>query len=179
VSGINAVILAQVVVWGPAMAKILVAGLLGGLIGLERLLSRHPAGVRTNMVIAIASCLFTILSIEGFPLHGSAQDTARIASQIVTGVGFLGAGVLVHSGSDVHGLTTAAAIWLVAAIGMSVGTGNYFLASFTTVVVTLALALLSPVSEKLEQRAKERHKRQSTTTSTQTPTSPEANQTDR
>jgi putative Mg2+ transporter-C (MgtC) family protein len=112
--------------------------------------------LRTNIVIAISSCLFTILSIDGFPLRGSAQDTARIAAQIVTGVGFLGAGALMHSKRFVRGLTTAAAIWLVAAIGMAVGAGVYFLAIFTTLLSTILLVLLAPISERLEQRGQER-----------------------
>ncbi len=71
---------------------IVLAAVLGGVIGMEREWHGHPAGLRTNILVALGSCLFTILSIEGFPLRGSAQDTARIAAQIVTGIGFLGAG---------------------------------------------------------------------------------------
>ncbi|MGD8473580.1 MAG: MgtC/SapB family protein, partial [Anaerolineae bacterium] len=95
------------------------AAVLGAIVGVERLWTGHPAGLRTNMVIAVSSCLFTILSIEAFPLQGSAQDTARVAAQIVTGVGFLGAGALLQTKSHVRGLTTAATIWLVAALGMA------------------------------------------------------------
>jgi putative Mg2+ transporter-C (MgtC) family protein len=105
------------------------------------------------MVIAISSCLFTILSIEGFPLQGSSQDIARVASQIVTGVGFLGAGVLLRTRSHIWGLTTAATIWLVAAIGMAIGTGAYFVAILTAILSTILLILLAPVSRPLEQRA--------------------------
>jgi putative Mg2+ transporter-C (MgtC) family protein len=79
--------------WGAA-AKLALAALLGAVVGLERVWGGHPAGLHTNMVICVSSCLFTILSIEGFPLRGSSQDTARVAAQIVTGVGFLGAGAL-------------------------------------------------------------------------------------
>jgi putative Mg2+ transporter-C (MgtC) family protein len=137
--------------WDAAL-KIAVAAVLGVLVGMEREWGGHPAGLRTNMVIAISSCLFTILSIEGFPLRGSAQDTARVAAQIVTGVGFLGAGVVLRSKKHVRGLTTAATIWLVAAIGMAVGVGAYFLAVFTTVISTILVILLAPVSHRLEQR---------------------------
>jgi putative Mg2+ transporter-C (MgtC) family protein len=101
-------------------------------------------------MIALSSCLFTILSIEGFPLQGAAQDTARVAAQIVTGVGFLGAGALLQTKRHVRGLTTAATIWLVAAIGMAAGTGAYFLAIFTTVLSTVVLVALRPVSRRLE-----------------------------
>ena len=148
--------------WDAAI-KVSLAALLGAIVGLERVAGGHAAGLRTNMMIAISSCLFTILSIEGFPMQGSSQDTARVAAQIVTGVGFLGAGALLQTKKHIRGLTTAATIWLVAAIGMAVGTGAYFIAIFTTALSTVLLALLAPVSERLEQRAEEQWKmRQST-----------------
>lgn len=141
--------------WDAAL-KIFAAAVLGAIVGLERVWWGHPAGLRTNTLIAISSCVFTILSIEGFPLQGAAQDTARVAAQIVTGVGFLGAGAMLQSKGHVRGLTTAASIWLVAAIGMAAGTGLFFLAVFTTVLATFLLVLLGPVSRRLEQRARER-----------------------
>ena len=143
----------QSVCWESA-CKIALAALLGAIVGVERLWTGHPAGLRTNMVIAVSSCLFTILSIEAFPLQGSAQDTARVAAQIVTGVGFLGAGALLQTKSHVRGLTTAATIWLVAALGMAAGAGVYFLAIFTTVLTTAALVILRPISASLERRAR-------------------------
>ena len=133
--------------------QIILAALLGGMIGFERDWHGHAAGLRTNILVAVGSCLFTILSIEGFPLRGAAQDTARIAAQIVSGVGFLGAGVLLQSRSGVRGLTTAATIWLVAAIGMAVGAGLYFLSIFTTLFSLIVLVFLHPVSTWLERRA--------------------------
>ena len=106
-----------------SMLQVLVAGLLGGLIGLEREWRGRDAGLRTNMLIAMGACLFTAISINGFPLQGStAQDTARVAAQVVTGVGFLGAGAFIHTRSHTKGMTTAATIWMVAAIGMTVNT---------------------------------------------------------
>jgi putative Mg2+ transporter-C (MgtC) family protein len=141
--------------WDAAL-RIGIAAVLGAIVGLERVWKGHPAGLRTNLLIAISSCLFTILSIEGFPLQGSAQDTARVAAQIVTGVGFLGAGAVLHSRGSVRGLTTAASIWLVAAIGMAVGTGLYFLAIFTTLLSIGLLILLRPLSRRLELQAEER-----------------------
>jgi putative Mg2+ transporter-C (MgtC) family protein len=141
-----------------AAAKIVVASLLGLIVGLEREWGGHPAGLRTNMVIAVSSCLFTILSIEGFPLRGSAQDTARVAAGIVTGVGFLGAGVVLQSKGHIRGLTTAATIWLVAAIGMAVGIGLVFLAAFSTVFATILVVILAPLSHRLEQRVWEQEK---------------------
>jgi len=134
--------------------KLVLAALMGAIVGLERLWTGHPAGLRTNMVIAISSCLFTILSIEAFPLQGSAQDTARVAAGIVTGVGFLGAGALLQTKSHVRGLTTAATIWLVAALGMAAGAGFYFIGVFTTIMTTALLVVLRPVSASLERRAR-------------------------
>jgi putative Mg2+ transporter-C (MgtC) family protein len=99
--------------------------------------------------------LFTVLSITGFPVHGTTQDTARIAAQVVSGIGFIGAGVLLQSKNRIRGITTAATIWLVAAIGMAVGAGLYFLATFTTVFSTAVLILLHPVSAWLLRRARQ------------------------
>ncbi|WP_423224306.1 MgtC/SapB family protein [Candidatus Amarolinea aalborgensis] len=143
---------------GPVAFKVTLAALLGSLIGLERIWNRHPAGLRTNMVISLASCLFTILSVDGFPMEGTTRDTARVAAQIVTGVGFLGAGALLQTKSSIRGLTTAATIWLVAAVGMAVGVGAFALAIFTTVLTIVSLVALAPVSFHLEERAKERQR---------------------
>ena len=140
--------------WGAAL-RIAVAAVLGAVIGLERSRGAHPAGLRTNMLIAVSACLFTILSIEGFPLKGASQDTARVAAGIVAGVGFLGAGVLIRTRSNVQGLTTAATIWLVAAVGMAVGAGAFFLAVFTVLISMFVLVVLAPVSRRLEERAGE------------------------
>lgn len=136
-------------------ARILLAALLGGVIGAERELNGKAAGLRTNVVIAVASALFTILSIEAFPTIGGApRDTARVAAQIVTGVGFLGAGALIRDASGVRGLTTAAEVWLMAAIGMAVGAGAYGAAVFTTILVAGLLLGLRPVSAWLASRAR-------------------------
>ena len=144
----------QALGWDAAV-KISVAALLGAAVGLERVWKGHPAGLRTNLLIAISSCVFTIISIEGFPLQGTAQDTARVAAQIVTGVGFLGAGAVLQSKGHVRGLTTAASIWLVAALGMAVGTGLFFLAIFTTFLSIVFLVLLRPLSRRLELQAED------------------------
>jgi putative Mg2+ transporter-C (MgtC) family protein len=149
----------QTLPWGMA-GQIVLAALLGGMIGAEREWRGHAAGLRTNSLVAMGSCLFTILSIVAFPLQGSSQDTARIAAQIVTGIGFLGAGVVLHSGNRVRGLTTAATIWQVAAIGMAVGTRFYFLAVFTTLFTVAVLVLLHPVSQWLEHRRRQQRQRQ-------------------
>ena len=135
--------------------RLSLAAALGGIVGFERELSGHPAGLRTNILIATSSCLFTLLSIHAFPLIGSAQDTARIAAQIVTGVGFLGAGTVIHTKGAVYGLTTAATIWMVAAVGMAVATDLYLIGIITTVMTTGILALLAPLSYRLAAKANE------------------------
>jgi putative Mg2+ transporter-C (MgtC) family protein len=133
-----------------SMVQVLVAAVLGGLIGLEREWRGRDAGLRTNMLIAMGSCLFTVISIHGFPLQGSAaQDTARVAAQVVTGVGFLGAGALIHTRSHTKGLTSAATIWMVAAIGMAVGVQAYALAIFTSVILLVILRFLQPISKRI------------------------------
>jgi putative Mg2+ transporter-C (MgtC) family protein len=128
--------------------QVVIAAVLGGLIGLEREARGREAGFRTNMLIAIGACLFTILSIDGFPLLDSAaRDSARVAAQVVSGIGFLGAGALFQTQNHVKGMTTAATIWLVAAIGMTVGVGAYGLAIFTSFLTFVVLRLLRPVSK--------------------------------
>jgi len=123
-----------------SIARLVLAAFLGGIIGLERELSRQPAGLRTQMFICFGSALFTTLSIRmGSPGTG---DATRIASNIVQGVGFLGAGAIMRERGSVTGLTTAATIFVVASIGMASGSGEYLLAVFATIVILLALQLL-------------------------------------
>jgi putative Mg2+ transporter-C (MgtC) family protein len=140
--------------------RLSLAAVLGGIIGAEREFSGHPAGLRTNILVAVGSCLFTILSIEAFPLTGNAQDTARVAAQIVTGVGFLGAGAVIQTKRAVHGLTTAATIWMVAAVGMATATDLYLLAIATTFMTTGVLALLGPLSTWLSVKGAARSQEQ-------------------
>jgi len=139
-----------------AIAQLTLASVLGGIVGVERELNGHPAGLRTNIMIASSACLFTILSIKAFPLTGNAQDTGRVAAQIVTGVGFLGAGAVIQTKRAVHGLTTAATIWMVAAVGMASATSLYSLGIVTTLMTTLILTLLRPFSAWLAAKAEVR-----------------------
>jgi putative Mg2+ transporter-C (MgtC) family protein len=133
-----------------SMVQVFIAALLGGLIGLEREWRGRDAGLRTNMLISMGACLFTAISINGFPLQGSAaQDTARVAAQVVTGVGFLGAGAFIHTRGHTKGMTTAATIWMVAAIGMAVGVEAYGLAVFASVITLVILRFLHPVSKTI------------------------------
>jgi putative Mg2+ transporter-C (MgtC) family protein len=142
------------VLWS-LVPKIFLSALLGAILGIERARSGQSAGIRTNMMISTASCLFTFLGAEVFAQEGvGPQDTARVAAQVVTGVGFLGAGAMLQTKNKVRGLTTAATIWLVAAIGMSVGAGLYWGAIFVTIFAVIALAALAPVSNWLQQEAK-------------------------
>jgi phosphate transport system regulatory protein PhoU len=120
------------------VTKILLSLLLGGLVGLERERRKVPAGLRTFMLVSVGSCIFTIISYHGF-IGG---DPARVAAQIVSGIGFLGAGVTIHRKGTVYGLTSAAGIWAVAAVGMAVGTGLYFTAVFATLAIVIVLGLL-------------------------------------
>ena len=118
-------------------------------IGVERELRRKPAGLRTNILIALGSALFTILSVQ-IAHAGGTPD--RIAAQIVTGIGFLGAGAILRSGKDVRGMTTAATIWVNAAIGMAAGAGEYVTAGVATLVTLIVLVILPPVEAYFERR---------------------------
>jgi putative Mg2+ transporter-C (MgtC) family protein len=115
------------------------ATLLGGAIGLERELSGKPAGLRTNILICIGAMLFTLMSIQLASAGIGHGDPTRVAAQIASGVGFLGAGTILHARGAVTGLTSAATIWVVAAIGMAVGAGSYIDALGTTLLVMVVL----------------------------------------
>lgn len=120
------------------LARLMIAAVLGGIVGLERELKRRPAGLRTNMFICFGSAMFTVLSLE----LGGASEATRIASQIIPGIGFIGAGSILRGKSGVTGLTTAATIFVVASVGMACGGGLYWLAIFATVLLLLALRVL-------------------------------------
>ena len=121
------------------LARLVVAAILGGIIGLERQLRHKPAGLRTNMFICFGSAMFTVLSRQ---LAGTEADSARIAAQIIPGIGFIGAGSILHSRGSVTGLTTAATLFVVASVGMATGGGLYLTACFATAIILIALALL-------------------------------------
>ncbi len=141
------------------IGNLLLSGFLGALIGIERDLSGRPAGLRTTMIVAMGACLFSILSGVGYPSSDGSADSTRIAAQIVTGIGFLGAGALLKGDGKIFGLTTAADIWLVAAIGMAVATGWYSLAITCTVVAALGVPLLAPFSHHLSNIGAKRMKK--------------------
>lgn len=130
-----------------SIARLLLAAVLGGMVGLERTVHRKPAGIRTNMFICLGAAMFTIMS-DVIP-DPSVGDRTRIASNIVQGVGFLGAGAILHSKGGVSGLTTAATIWVVASIGIASGAGHYLLASSATLIILVALNLLGYLEAKV------------------------------
>lgn len=132
------------------MLQLALATLLGGAIGLERELGGKPAGLRTNILICLGSVLYTQLSIT---MAGTSADPTRVAAQIVTGVGFIGAGTILHARGAVVGLTSAATIWVVAAIGVALGARYYLEAVGATLLVILVLQGLGRIEGFIERQA--------------------------
>jgi putative Mg2+ transporter-C (MgtC) family protein len=130
--------------------RLLLAAGLGAAIGLEREYRRKPAGLRTNILIAVGSALFTLISIQ---LGTAGHTPDRIASTIVTGMGFIGGGAILRNRNTVHGMTTAATVWVNAAIGMAVGAGEFSIATAATAVTLIVLAVLPPIETYFERRA--------------------------
>jgi putative Mg2+ transporter-C (MgtC) family protein len=131
--------------------RLVAAALFGAAIGLEREIHGHQAGMRTHMLVSLGSAIFTVLSIYAFPrIEGLAADPGRVASGIVTGIGFLGAGAIVKYGTNVRGLTTAASLWVVAAVGLASGTGAYVVAAVGTVIALLSLWPVHRLVQRLE-----------------------------
>lgn len=132
--------------------RLVLALVLGGLIGLEREQSNHPAGFRTHILVCLGSALIMLLSLYGFGQFADEPnvrvDPARLAAQVITGIGFLGAGTIIFNGSSISGLTTAASLWVVAAIGLATGAGYYYAAVVTTVFVLISLWILNKVEKK-------------------------------
>lgn len=120
--------------------QLILAGILCTIIGWERERSKQEAGLRTHILVGMGSCLFTSLSIWGF--QGEGSDPSRVASQILPGLGFLGAGAILKQGANIQGLTTAASMWVTAALGMAVGTGAWFVAICATLLVWFVLHVL-------------------------------------
>lgn len=127
------------------LLKILLAFAFGGLIGFERESRNRPAGLRTHILVSVGSASFTISSIHFYRLFGNANDPGRVAANIVVGIGFLGAGTIIKEGFSVKGLTTAATVWVSAAIGLSCGLGLYLPALIVSVLTYLTLILLRGV----------------------------------
>jgi putative Mg2+ transporter-C (MgtC) family protein len=133
-----------------AVQRLLLAAALGAALGLERESRQKPAGLRTNMLIALGSALFTVVSVTIAGPDGSAD---RVAAQIVTGIGFVGGGAILRWRGSIQGMTTAAAIWVNAAIGMAAGSGLLAVATAATVITLTVLIVLPPIEAFFERRA--------------------------
>ncbi len=145
--------------------RVVLAGVLGGAIGVEREIREREAGLRTHLLVAVGAALFTLVSAYGWhDFHFSTEsgityDPTRIAAQIVTGIGFLGAGAIIRQGLSVRGLTTAASLWVVAAIGIAAGAGYYTGAVITTIVVLVSLWPLRILAYRFIERIRPGEKR--------------------
>ena len=129
------------------MLRLSLSVLFGGAIGYVREIKRKAAGLRTHILVCMGSCVFTIVSIM-IARESANADPSRIASCVVTGIGFIGAGAIFQSGGNVMGLTTAASIWMVAAIGLAVGAGFYETAIFATILSLIVIQLLQVIERK-------------------------------
>ncbi len=135
--------------------RLVVAALLGLAVGFEREIHGHPAGLRTHMLVAVGSGLFTVLSAYGFGNGNPAVpiDPTRIAAQIVSGIGFLGAGAILKDGIVIRGLTTAASLWATSAVGMAAGAGEYVIAAVATATILVSLWPINALAERLRGTA--------------------------
>jgi putative Mg2+ transporter-C (MgtC) family protein len=134
------------------LLRILIAALVGGIIGFERRRAARPAGIRTLALVAMGAGAFTVVSIFGFAgEEGQMRDPARIAAQVATGVGFIGAGTMIRSGGVVRGLTTAAGIWMSAALGVAAGAGMFIFAIGGALIATMILSWLPRNPDSIEE----------------------------
>jgi putative Mg2+ transporter-C (MgtC) family protein len=131
--------------------RMLLAAVLGSAIGFEREIHEHPAGMRTHLLVSLGSAIFTILSIHGFTETGASVDPTRIAAQIVSGIGFLGAGAILKYGTSIRGLTTAASLWSTAAIGMATGAGEWVIAAAGTLIIIVSLWPLNALVARIHK----------------------------
>jgi len=139
------------VVLSTTIVRLFVAAILGGVIGLERQIRHKPAGLRTNMFICFGAAMFTVLSDQ--LAGGHAGENTRIAAQIIPGIGFIGAGSILHSRGSVTGLTTAATLFVIASVGMAVGGGLYITAVFATGLLLIALAVLGRMEARYDLKS--------------------------
>src|SRR5438270_6703391 len=134
---------------GDIAVRFLIAAVLTGAVGVEREVAGQPAGLRTHITVALGAALFGLISVHGFDAYVAPRndnnyqiDVTRVASQVVVGIGFLGAGAILKEGTSIRGLTTAASLWATAAIGLAAGLGNFFAATATTVALLVSLVFL-------------------------------------
>jgi len=128
--------------------RLLISMILGGIVGLERELIRKPAGLRTHAIVCMGACLFTIASFYMAP-NSPQADYSRIAAGIVTGIGFIGAGSIIATKGHISGVTTAASLWMVAAIGLMIGMGNYIL-PFVVTLLSFVVLKIGKVEREIE-----------------------------
>lgn len=125
------------------LLRLLLAAVLGGIVGIERGSGDRPAGFRTHILVCAGSALIMLVSLYGYDAYGTGakidRDSSRIAAQVVSGIGFLGAGTIIHEGVTVRGLTTAASLWMISAIGLAAGSGMYILSIASTIVMLVTL----------------------------------------
>jgi putative Mg2+ transporter-C (MgtC) family protein len=159
VSSLNLLAAVHSIGWPEVLLRIFVAAALGGAIGVERELRERQAGLRTHLVVSVGSALFTLVSAYGFGNFDGKVDPTRIAAQIVSGIGFLGAGAIIRQGLSVRGLTTAASLWLVAAIGMAAGAGYWDGALIATLGALLTLGPLRVFAFRTLSRFRPQHDR--------------------
>ncbi len=146
--------------YGETTLRLILAVVLGGLVGIEREQNNHPAGFRTHILVCVGSALIMLLSVYGFEEFISKHsdvvvaDPARLAAQVVSGIGFLGAGTILVHGGTIRGLTTAASLWVVAGIGLALGAGFYYGAVLVTVLVLISLVILNRFEENVISKSK-------------------------
>ncbi len=131
------------------LIAVALCALLTGLIGMEREKRRRSAGLRTHLLVGLGSCIIMIISIYGFPLSDSQRDAARLAAQVIAGIGFLGAGAIIHNRASVTGLTTASSIWATMAVGLACGSMNFIIAVLATVFILFILTYFRKAEEKI------------------------------
>ncbi len=133
---------------GELVLRLVIAAGLGGAIGFEREINNRPAGLRTHILVCLGSCLIMILSTEAF---GDSGDPARLAAQVVSGIGFLGAGTILRDGLNIRGLTTAATLWVSAGVGLATGVGYYIAAVTTAALVLFFLVFLRLIERRMKK----------------------------
>lgn len=135
--------------------SLLLAAIFSGALGYEREYYGHAAGLRTHLLVAVGSALVMIISIYGFQFwdaSGATRDPARLAAQVVTGIGFLGAGTIMQTGTDIKGLTTATTIWIAMAVGLACGSGNFVIAAIATIISYVCLVVMRKVEVRMAKR---------------------------
>lgn len=135
--------------------KLLLAVILGGMVGFEREHKSRPAGLRTHILVCVGAALVQITSINYAKNNGIAMDPMRLGAQVISGIGFLGAGTIIKEGANIKGLTTAASLWAVGCIGLAAGSGLYFEAIAATIVILISLKSFTRIEEKIARERKQ------------------------